>query len=1010
MNYFKKCNNWVGWAVFALAAVVYLLTMEPTGSLWDCMEFIATSYKLEVGHPPGAPLFMMISRLFTLFSFGNPSYAAAMVNAMSSLASAFCILFLFWTITHLARKMFGKGYDLSRAQTWTVIGAGVIGAVAYTFTDTFWFSAIEGEVYALSSMFTALVVWAMLKWEDVADEPHANRWLVLIAYLMGLSIGVHILNLLTIPALVFIYYFRTTERVTGWGVVKAILAACAILLAINSLIIPYTVAIGAAFDKVFVNSLGLPINSGLLFFVVALFVALGWAVWYTYKKGKVVANTIILCLTVVLLGYGSYASVVIRAAVNPPMNSNDPDNPYSLLSLLNRDQYGNRPLFYGAPYTAPIIDYEWGTVTFVGDDGKYKTEPSISGYVYPPGFQQFFPRMYSSLKAQGYEDWVDVKGRTVRLGNQAFKVPTFGENLKFFFSYQLNFMYWRYFLWNFVGRQSNNQSTGEITDGNWLSGIPFIDEIYLGPQDNLPSEMAANKGRNTYYFLPFILGVLGLIYQLSRDKRNFTVVLWLFVMMGIALVFYFNTAPSEPRERDYVYAGSFYAFCIWIGFGVIWIQEILARLFKRDNVASALVATLICSCVPIILAAENWDDHDRSHRYAGRDLGYDYLQSTLPNSIIMNYGDNDTFPLWYNQEVEGVRKDVRVMNMSYLTGEWYIDEMKYRINESDPVPFSFPRRVYTNRNESIGVEERNGGKPLDIRTAIEFVKSEDPVTRRPDYDGNPQDFIPAKVLAVPVNKENVIASGIVRPEDADLILDTIYVKISGSHINRGELMLLDLLANFDWKRPLYFTQPHSLASLGLRDYLQLDGIAYRLVPIRTPYTDFTSVGRIDTDYLYDKLMNVFKYGNVKDPRVYVDNFVQINFRSAMFRNAFARLAKALVAEGDTVRAVEVLDRSMEELPYSQFVHSYFTLPIVEAYYAAGEIEKGDALLEDYVSKQEEFVDYYLRFTGRKEKLVDQELAERVDNIYRSYQVARMYGRNEFVYRIYDFLGGKGMVE
>ncbi len=994
----------LGWAAFAFSAVVYLMTMEPTASLWDCAEFIATSYKLEVGHPPGAPLFMMLARFFTIFA-PDPGHAAIMVNTMSGLASAFTILFLFWSITHLARRLYKcRPEELSKPQVWTIMGAGLIGSIAYTFTDTFWFSAVEGEVYALSSLFTAAVFWAILKWEDVADEPHSNRWLILIAYLMGLSIGVHILNLLTIPALVFVYYFKKTKQITFWGVVKAILVSCVILGVINAIIIPYTAAVGALFDRAFVNGLGLPVNSGMIFFVVVLFAALGWGIWFTHRKGRVLLNGILLCMTVIFIGYGSYASVVIRAAANPPMNSNNPNNPYSLLYLLNRDQYGNKPLLFGAQYSAPIVDVEYDSKYYIGEDGKYHKGLVVDGYEYPARFITLFPRMWSSQERhiEGYKEWGKVDERKkIKYGSERIAVPTFGQNLRYFFSYQLNFMYWRYFLWNFVGRQSDNQSTGEITDGQWLSGIKPIDELYLGPQDNLPSEMAENKGRNTYYFLPFILGIIGLIFQLNRDPRNFTVVMWLFFMMGIALVLYFNTTPGEPRERDYVYAGSFYAFCIWIGMGVLCVKEWLSRLFKRDNRTVAAAATLICSCVPILLGAENWDDHDRSHRYFTRDIGYNYLESTLPNSIIMNYGDNDTFPLWYNQEVEGARLDVRIMNMSYLGGGWYIDEMKYKYNDSDPVPFSLPPHKYMYENDYIYVQDMFN-RPVDIRQAIDFVRSDDPRSRIQLTEQSMADYLPAKRLILPVNKENVLASGIVKPEDAHLIEDTIYINIQKNTLDKPELMLLDLLAHFDWKRPLYFTQPSSLTNLGLLDYLQFDGYAYRLVPIRTPYESSWEIGRIDTDYLYDKLMNRYRYGNLADPRVNVDNFVRYNISASQVRMAFARLAQALAERGEKEKAIEVLDRGLEVLPLSQVPHTYQSIPYINAYYTAGAIEKGDSMLNDYASKLKEYITYFTGFPESKQSLIQYQLEEKLMLLSNLHRIAVDFDRQDIVTDIRDY--------
>ncbi len=1002
-NHFRRYDIILGWAVFAAAAGVYLATMEPTASLWDCSEFIATSYKLEVGHPPGAPLFMMISRFFTIFA--GPEKAAVMVNAMSCLSSAFCIMFLFWSITHLGRRLYRRRpEELTRVQSWTVLGAGLIGSLAYMFTDTFWFSAVEGEVYALSSLFTAAVFWAMLKWEDAADEPHANRWLVLIAYLMGLSIGVHILNLLTIPALVFIYYFRKYPKTTWKGVLKATLVSGLILIAINNIVIPYTALLGAVVDRGFVNGLGLPVNSGLVFFILALFALLGWLVYYTYRKGRVLANTIVLCLTVILIGYGSYASVVIRASANPPMNSNEPKDGYSLYYLLNRDQYGNKPLLLGAQYSAPVADVKYQTKYYVGEDGKYRKSETVDDYEYPAEFVTLFPRMWSNRSqshVDGYKSWGDVKGdRKIVYNGERIEVPTFGENLRYFMSYQLNFMYWRYFLWNFVGRQSDVQSTGQITDGQWLSGIKFIDELYLGPQDGLPSEMAGNKGRNTYYFLPFILGIIGLIYQLNRDPKNFTVVTWLFFMTGIALVIYFNTTPAEPRERDYVYAGSFYAFCIWVGLGVMCVKDWIARIARRDGLFAPIAATVVCSCVPAILGAQNWDDHDRSHRYTARDLGWNYLNTALPNSIIMNFGDNDTFPLWYAQEVEGVRPDVRVMNMSYLGAGWYIDQMKHRYNESAPVPFSLPMEKYMYANDLLYVDDALG-RPAELRQIMDFVRSDNPASKIRVSDKTFVDYIPTRTLLLPVNRENAIASGIVRPEDAHLMLDTITINLKGNTIDKPTLMLLDLLANFDWKRPLYFTQPSLITNLGLQDYLQLDGYGYRFVPIKTPASGW-NIGRVDTDYLYDNMMNVFRYGNVADPRVYADTFVQYSLLSAQIRPTLARLADALTERGEPEKAVEVLDRGMELLPPEQVRYTYQMVPYIEAYYNAGAFDKGDALLRDYARVLQEYIDYYSRFPESKQPLIEQDFSERLSLLNELYMIAGEYGRTEAADEIRDF--------
>ena len=1056
MNLFKRWNNIVGWAVFAVAATVYLMTMEPVSSLWDCSEFIATSYKLEVGHPPGAPLFMMLARLATLFAFGNPDYVGAAVNAMNSLASAFCILFLFWTITHLARRLTTRdGSELTRAKVWAVLGAGAVGALAYTFTDTFWFSAIEGEVYALSSMFTALVVWLMLKWEEDADRPHASRWIVLIAYLMGLSIGVHILNLLTIPALVFIYYFRTTERVTLRGVVWATVIAAAILLFINNIVIPYTVYIGAMVDLLFVNTFGLPVNSGMVLFALALIGALGWASWRSYRRGRVLLNTVLLSVTMVLVGFSSYASVTIRAAANPPMNSNKPDNPHALLSLLNRDQYGARPLLYGAYYSAIPEGYKDKRIYYLDEEGRYRSASVITGYHHAPEDMHLFPRMWDYRKGEReYKQWGayrtkiepmrdddgnvvrDERGRPVMqevldfgrkrtiaddYGSRTIVEPTFAENLVYFFNYQLVYMYWRYFLWNFVGRQSDIQpSRVLITDGNWLSGIRWIDEKYLGPQDELPREVAENKGRNTYYFLPFLLGLLGLVYQLNRDQRNFTVVMWLFLLTGIALVFYFNTSPGEPRERDYVYAGSFYAFCIWIGFGVLALRDLIVWIAKRDTVAAAAAATVVAMGVPVLLAAQNWDDHDRSHRTMARDIGWNYLQSTLPNSIILNYGDNDTFPLWNNQEVYGIRPDVRIMNTSYLGGEWYIDEMKTKANDAPGVPFSLPKHKYSFVNDLVPVYDRID-RPVELKEVIDFIRSDDPRTQVRLGHGvsgeQLSDYIPAKRLALPVDKENAIASGIVAEKDRDRMVDTVYITIDKRSIDKNELMLLDMLAHFDWKRPIYLTQPFLLDGLGLMDYLQFDGYAYRFVPIRTPVRSGAEIGRIDPDYAAPLLRDTFRYGNLADPRVYVDYFTQYNLSASHARDAFARVAKELLREERTEEAVELLDLAFERLPIEQIRFTDTnTYPFLEGYYAAAAMghpeaaEKGDALLRAYAQTLIEYIEYYLRFEGVQGDMVASLLDEKLEQLGDVYYLASYAGRKDAVAELNAYYRTLGVAE
>ncbi len=1028
MKKYTFYNNLVGWIVFTIAAVVYLMTMESSTSLWDVSEFTATAYKLQVGHPPGAPLYMILARIATMFAPSTDAVPIA-VNAFNSIISAFTILFLMWTITHLGRRLFAAiGREVDQVGGWAIIAAGAVGALSYTFTDTFWFSAIEGEVYALSSMFTALVVWLMLKWEDEADEPHSMRWILLIVYLMGLSIGVHILNLLTIPALVFIYYFRKWEKIDLKGIVAATAISGALLLFINGFVISRAVWLGAMIDLLFVNTFGLPVNSGMVIYSLALIIGLGVAAYWAHLKGKVILNMVLLCATLIFVGYSSYASITIRAVANPPMNSNNPNNPHALLSFLNRDQYGARPLVYGASYAAPVIDFTTRDLYFVNDDGKYEKRTVLSGYQHADNFGMLFPRIWDSNKGEsGYKPWAAyrteetirrnskgeivrnsmgapivekqlVLGKPVEYGSQTIMEPTRAEHIYFFFTYQLNYMFWRYFLWNFVGRQSNNQAQDvTIADGNWMSGIKAIDQAYIGPQESLPREIEDNEGRNRYYFLPFILGLIGLIYHLNRDPKNFSIVMWLFIMMGIALVIYFNTTPGEPRERDYVYAGAFYAFTIWIGIGLIALYDILTWLTKgKYSRAMMVTATLIALSVPTILASENWDDHDRSGRTMARDIGWNYLQSTLPNSIIMNYGDNDTFPLWYNQEVDGVRTDVRIMNTSYLGGEWYIEQMKNRSYDALGVPFSLPRRKYSYANDYLPILERID-REITAREAINFILSDNDQSKITLTDGTKNDFLPSRRIVLPVNKDNAVASGIVKPSDAHLMVDSIRFELKGSSISKSQMMILDLLASFDWNRPIYFTQAHMLQDIGLLDYAQYDGYGYRLVPIYTPVKSYREIGRIDIDYVEPLLMETFRYGNLNRDDVYIDNFFQYNINASRARQTFALAAKAAARDGNNDLALALLDRGLEVLPMHKLrITEDNTLPHIEGYYRIEEFDKGDDLLIAYTENIIEYIEYYLIFEGYQASLVNDLLDVRLDELSIAYQLAVASQRKDVV--------------
>ena len=996
MKRFKLLNNIVGWIVFAIAAATYLMTIEPTASFWDCGEFISTAYKLEVGHPPGAPFFMLTARLFTLFA-SDPAHVAMMVNSFSALCSAFCILFLFWTITHLTRKLVMGSDDskeMSLDQMITILGAGAVGALAYTFTDTFWFSAVEGEVYAYSSLFTAVVFWAIFKWEEVADQPYANRWLVLIAYLMGLSIGVHLLNLLTIPALVLVYYFKKYDA-TIKGSFKALGVSVAILVMVLYGIIPGFVEVAGWFELFFVNTLGFGFNTGTIIYAILLVGCLVWGIWETMDNGNVqsttpknskqqnnsgetrkiaafvlsilllgipflggrvntflgllltggiaaflylgkkyynnsILNTILVCCTVILLGYASYAAIIIRSAANTPMDQNSPDDVFALKSYLNREQYGDTPLLFGESYAS---EYEYksdGTPNYTEGETLYakkvKTSPNESDEYeaydtkkkYKHQLCMLFPRMYStqSHHIAGYKAWGNIKGRKATyIGKDGQKktkmVPTFGENLSFFFNYQVKFMYFRYFMWNFVGRQNDVQSTdGGIVNGNWISGISFIDSLFLGDQTNLPDDLANNKGRNTYYFLPLLLGILGIYYQISKKTKknpnlgiqNFVVTFTLFFMTGLAIVLYLNQTPLQPRERDYAYAGSFYAFCIWIGLAV----PALVDLFKKfiSPMIGAPIATVIGLLAgPVLLASQNWDDHDRSGRYTCRDFGQNYLLTMDPNGVIFTNGDNDTFPLWYNQEVEGVGTDQRVANLSYLQMGWYVDQMRRDAYQSKALPISFKPQHYMNgRMDYAYVVDIVDGRPISLETANNIMVENDANLKRRIFGDAKEKlwFYPAKNVYLDINPDEVIKSGTVDAKDKDKIVSRMNIGFGGKRfLGKQEIFILDLLASNHWERPMYFATTVGKESFtGINDYLQLEGMAYRIVPIKKD--PFLANERVNTDKMYDNMLHKFKWGGIaENPNIYLE---ENNLRMVQtHRYMFLRLVDALLLEAKQAR-------------------------------------------------------------------------------------------------------------
>jgi hypothetical protein len=974
MQYYKKANLICGWIAFMVAATAYSLTVEPTTSFWDCGEFITSSWKLQIGHPPGAPFFMLLGRFFSLFA-GDTANVALSINLMSALASALTVMFLFWSITHLARKIVIKDNNCSTSDIIIIIGAGFTGSLAYAFSDTFWFSAVEAEVYALSSLFTAVVFWAILKWENVAYQPYANRWLVLIAYLMGLSIGVHLLNLLAIPAIVFIFYFRNYQ-VTPRGFIYASLISVAILIALMYGIIQGLVILSTYFELFFVNRLGLPFKSGVVVYLLIISALLVSGLIYTYRFRKPLLHTAILFITVILIGYSSFSLIVIRSNANPPMDQNSPDNVFSLLYYLNREQYGDRPLLYGQYYNAPVSGEKEGRPAYIQKDGKYVASRKSFKYLYDSRFNTIFPRMYSTGPgyAEAYREWGKVKGRPVRVTSQAGEAetllkPTFWENLRFFFNYQLGHMYGRYFMWNFAGRQNDIQGHGRLLEGNWISGIHFLDAMRLGPQYGLPYHLENNKARNKYYLLPLLLGMAGLLYHYQRMKKDTWVVFLLFFFTGIAIVIYLNQTPYQPRERDYAFAGSFYAFSIWIGLGVLAVYDNLRKYIGGTR--GALAASVITLFVPGLMAVQNWDDHDRSGRYTARDLAWNYLQSCAPNAILFTYGDNDTFPLWYAQEVEGVRTDVRVVNLSYLSADWYIDQMKRKVYESGPLPISMTREQYVQGTRDVVYLFDDTERHFDLRSAIDFVLSDDPRTKIQATADESVDFIPGKRYSLPADPLQVLKTGTLTPEKAQLAVPVIEWEIKRNYLTKSGLAVLDLLAGNNWERPVYFaiTVP-SEEFLGLDDYLQNEGFAFRLVPVKKIVRDgFT--GHIDTEIMYRNMMEVFRWGNMNDPGVYLDetNLMMISNT----RSNFSRLARSLLDEGKSDSAVLVLDRAMELMPNETVPYNYFIIPLIQNYYVAGENEKASAVAEEKAALLKRELNYYITLGSPMRKLVETEM-------------------------------------
>ena len=973
--------------ILVISAVVYLLTIEPTASFWDCGEFIASSYKLEVGHPPGNPVFQLIARVFSMFA--DPEHAAVAVNAMNAICSALTIFFLYLTIVFFGRRIIKPGEDgsYSIGKAIAIFGSAAVGALAYTFSDTFWFSAVEGEVYAMSSLVTALVFWAMTKWYDQADSPYANRWIVLISFLMGLSIGIHLLNLLAIPALVFMFYYR--KREDGHYSLKEyaliFLVSVVILAVILFGIIPYLPKLAAYFDLFFVNTLGLPFNSGAVFFMTALLGACFWGLFRTMAQQKVFLNTVLLCFTMIVVGFSLFSIVIIRSAAKTPTNEYQPDNPFTLVRYLGREQYGSNPLIYGqyfdAPYDIEATKY-WAPIgdKYIHADGPGEVKYDASG-------KMLFPRMWSSdaKHIKFYQSYMNGGGRKV--AGAEHKKPTFFQNLAFFFDYQMNWMYWRYFMWNFAGRQNDihSPSPGDWFAGNWESGIPFIDEFRLGDQSDAPDYLKNNKGKNHYYMLPLLLGLIGLFFQFARDKRGCWLTFLMFFMTGIAIVIYLNQPPYQVRERDYAYAGSFYFFSVWIGLAVAaiytWIMERMEiastgrsesdKSIKHPvDIAVASAVTVLMLGVPVLMAAENWDDHDRSNRYTAVEMAKNYLNSVGQNGILVTHGDNDTFPLWYAQEVENVRPDVRIANTSLLGTDWHIDQMKWAVNESKPLDLQVgPKQYLYGTNEYVYI--------YDTRDTTFLLSDVMRIFRHPDAklpltSGRMVDYIMSRKFIIPVNKENVIKYGILDKKYEDMIPEYITLTIpkGKDYLTKPELFMLDLLSNYQWDRPINLLSMGGDINIGIKDYLMYEGFSYKFVPVKNKMKS-TEIGFADPEDLYNKMKNVFSWEALKRTDYYVDYQNFYTFCGVLSqRNVFVNAAKEMLKIGDKERAIELLDMCQGCVPeenfplditYMGFSNEYMVIDMIETYYQAGDAEEAMELSKRFADELFVSVEFFLQY-------------------------------------------------
>ncbi len=964
-NQFKGLNRLGGWLVLLISGIVYTLTMESTASLWDCGEFIASAYKQQVVHPPGAALFLMIGRMFTLLAGGNEMIVSLSMNFMSAMCSAIGMMFLFWTTTHIARRLLiGYGKELTKGQGFAVLGAGLVAALAGTFADSIWFSAVEGEVYSMSLMWSAMVFWSILQWDEVADEPYADRWLLFTTFLIGCSIFVHWLNLLTIPAMTFVYYFRRNKVVSTKGMLITFGIAIVLLGAILSGVITGLLDIVAWFELLFVNNMGLPFNSGLIFFLILLIGLIVGGLSYAKKQNSPILYNVLTGFIFILIGYSTITTTVIRSNAGPNIDMNSPRDIVSLSTYLKREQYGSRPFLTGHDFTAEFKGTNVTGKRYAKGKDKYDIVGERLEYTYK-GDKRLFPRVYSQdgNHPQLYRQWLGLKPK---------EKPNFFDNISFFLNYQIKHMYIRYFLWNFAGRQNDEQGMGTIKNGNWISGIPFLDSIHIGNQSEITPEMANHPSRNTYFFLPLALGLLGFVFHAMNNRRWWVIVLLLFFFTGIAIIIQGNSPPVEPRERDYIFAFSFYAFCIWIGLGVVALFDIF-----KDRIAgtgASFAALGIGLLIPAIMGFQNWDDHDRSGRFAARDFAANYLNSCAPGSIIFTQGDNDTYPLWYAQEVEGIRRDVRVVNLSLLGVDWYINQLRRKVNDAAPVAMTMtPANIRGSKRDVVPVLEdpKYKDKFISLNQVMKFVADESPASKvGPNRD---VDFIPSNKIKIPVDKNNFINAGAIAPEDYPLLQDEMRFEIPKSKRNlyKNDLMVLDIVNANLGKRPMYFAISVSPGSyLGLQKYFQLEGLAYRIVPI-TGKSKGIYEGRVNTDIMYENLINRFKFGNIDQNGVHVDSDLRRMIYN--FRGNYQALADELIAKGDKKRAKEVLDHSLQYMPENAVPYSIFMISYVQSYYDVDDTKTANELAEKIATKLTDDLGYYQSLSPSKQRVFNREI-------------------------------------